>query len=225
MSYAKYTHPSAQAEFCGGCVDRFETPAAYVGEKFLCGDGAGAGLFEPELEAMIERCKRTEGCAGVLSFQGEIEDTPLVTTLELTQSVFRINEDASPDGTVLHGIDMYGSSAYFEFRLQLTGIGGILSETSDEAVRALQLSNSVAEFDYDDDWLRAAFRATVAGASVDILASEGVFTFYQRSSAEQRGIFEGAFVAPNGGAGAADDRLEGCFHLVHSDIQRVNRPR
>jgi hypothetical protein len=187
-----------------GCVDEFETPAAYEDETFVCGT--------PDFDARVEACRGrfVDGrrCAGVFSVRGELQGTPITFTTELIETTLTLIETDAE--TIVGGASLRGPTPYFQVTLTVKSLGGV-EGGSDGGVPlprtfVLDSSASDAPDDTNDDRVEAGIRLETNADSEDLpgQSGQGTLIVTAQSSAELSGSLTGAF-------GAADDIIEGCF--------------
>ena len=70
-----------------GCLDPLDTPTAYESEPYLCGSDS-QGAWTEQLEACRDAYEKDRSCAGLFSFRGQLEGTPLKVTSEISFANF-----------------------------------------------------------------------------------------------------------------------------------------
>jgi hypothetical protein len=189
------------------CVDRFETPSEYGEVAYLCGDGADADVFDPELEARIDACRDAgpDECPGVMNLVGVLEDTDIALLLEPEE--IEIEED---DDGIFGGLGIVGIGPYVAFELTFAHVGGALAAVLDTSERTRTLVNN--NDDPDDDLAYMEMRLSSGGA-VTIRSQSGDVVFTRIAETEVRGRFTASLYRFGVGAEVEDDVVEGCFHI------------
>jgi hypothetical protein len=189
-----------------GCVAPVETEPAYASEHFLCGPESEQQWMD-EVEDCRVRYEDDESCAGVISFEGLLEDIPVALDGEVSKAEFVDAIDG--DGAALRdAVKIYGRTPYFLFTLQLKEIGG---ETLDAQERTLRVGRADGPLEeLTDETVRPSLRMSVAGDSADLAGRSGELVIERQSASEQAGTFALRF-------GSAGDELDGCFHVFATE--------
>ena len=188
----------------GGCIQRFDTPSAYESEQYLCDDAEA-------LAQRVAEC-RASGCAGVLSVRGRLQGTDIVATSRIVDAEF--THGHTPDGALrLARIDASGATPYFFLRLAMKSLGGTAGDVVDPTPRVLVFDGS-DEADLEDDRALPSMRISNGAESIDLdgLTESGDVRVTAQSGRELAGSFDGSFRT-------ADDRVEGCFHLLATSVR------
>ncbi len=168
---------------------------AYEQQRFIC-----TSERQSEWRDRVSDCNgddfATNGCAGIISMEGELEGVPIRLTSTLSAAVFELRRppeigdhaDNAETSTAryLDRIDLVGTGPYFLFTLKLKSIGGRAGDASDhggEAVddfgRFLFLSDAPSLYgdsrsigDMLDDRVRGDLRISNGRENRDLAALE-----------------------------------------------------
>jgi len=185
-----------------GCNVAIENPPAYDAERDLCA-AKGAKEWDALLESCREEFEADGGCAGLISFTGQLENEALTVDSELGINEFF--DRVTVDGVeIRQQIKLHGRSPYFVFAFEFRGLGGELSDEDQQ--RSLSFGSGTGDFEsLDDELVRGALRMTVGGETKAFAPRRGNLTIAHQAQDEQSATFEADF-------GTAGDHLTGCFH-------------
>lgn len=182
-----------------GCIDRFETPAAYQSQRYLCAPENAASFMALVAECLDDRAAGGD-CGGVLSFRGQLDGLPVIVESRLGSSRFETRLGA------LGRVDLSGASPYYHFNMKLDSIGGLL-EPPITTERSLTLEPGAGELTLDltDTLTDGSLQLSAGGRSLALpFLSGGTVTVEQQSRTELHGRFQLT-------AGSPEDAIEGCF--------------
>ena len=189
-----------------GCPRGIDLPTAYEDQRYLC-----APEHEEAWKAAVAECRqrfdRDRDCAGVVSYQGRLEETPLRVESWLSQSSFLEVVGHSGSQAQLADVEATGRSPYFLFTLKLRSLGGAANAVFDNERRFVVDPRSRSRPDALGDLrIEPSLRLSVGGESVDLagLDEAGEVVITHQAPTEVRGSFDAAFGSPG-------DRVEGCF--------------
>jgi hypothetical protein len=183
------------------CAAPVENEPAYASERFLCG-APNAELWQDAVERCRVRYERDASCAGMISFEGTLEDQPVTLDAEVGRSQFV--DAPSPAGPTLRSnVKIYGRTPYFQFTLQLKEIGGEVGG----GPRTLQIGGAPQPDELlTDSIVRPSFRMSVGGDSKDLAGQSGELEVERQTEDEEAGAFSMQFRTPGA-------RIDGCFHV------------
>jgi hypothetical protein len=185
----------------GGC-SAVEPESAYASERYLCGEEQGE-RWRLELEQCRIDHQVNGSCAGVMSLTGRLHGEPL--TVDSRLEVARFEDVVGADGVRLRNeIKLNGLGPYFHFRIRLWEVGGELGAQPALEVIAGQAPGAEPR-PLRDSFVRASFRLSAAGKSVESPAAGGYVSLPLHAESEQAGIFRFQF---------GSDQIDGCFHAL-----------
>lgn len=181
-----------------GCVSPVDITTAYETETYLCD--------EPELYAeRVAACRALrdagETCSGVFSFEGELDGVPVVVDADLVEVV--TGSVRLPDTSLVRdGLDLFGDSPYFSFRLAIGSLADPDTRPDGDVTQTVRISPP-CEDGTRDDLVDISMRVIAASGSSDDNLVSGTLTMTRQTTDEHIGSFDGTF--RDGGS------LRGCF--------------
>jgi hypothetical protein len=195
----------------GGCgIEPFETPSAYDQQRYLCA--------EPDLlEAEVTDCQAEPECAGVASFQGQVQRAAVRVDAMLQRSAVRLAQ-AGHDAPVLSRVELSGSALYFHFDVVVSGIGTPWSDEPEETEWELVYGTaSAATANNFDDRVGAVEWDIRAGTDSVVL-----------TSVADAGTIDVSFISDRrvdlqfaGRVGPVDDVLDACAVVFPDRVEIV----
>ena len=196
------------AALAAGCTDKLSTPSAYEEQRYLCDPS-----YALQLASEVEACSNDKSCAGVVSFKGSLQGSPVTVESKVAIGQYIVVANGS-SGQLWDQVLLNGASPYFNFVFYLKSLGGTVDSSPDEQ-RILRF-NAAAPAQpnaLSDDQIEGGMLLQAAGGSVDLRAmtNSGSVVLTKLASTELVGSFHGEF-------GGTNDVVDGCFHMFPSQI-------
>ena len=181
-----------------GCVSPVDITTAYEDEVYLCDEPA---LYAERVAACRALRDAGDPCSGVFSFEGSLDGVPVVVDADLVE-VNTASLRLPDDSLVRNGIDLFGDSPYFSFRLSVGSLGDPDTRADGDVTQDVRVSPP-CEDGTRDDLVDVSMRVIAAGGSSDDKLVSGTLTMTRQTTEEYIGAFEGAF--------RDGSSLRGCF--------------
>jgi hypothetical protein len=201
------------AALLGGCgIDPFETPSAYDQQRFLCDDPKA-------LEEAALACEPPD-CAGIVSFQGQVQRVQIRVDTELQHSVVRVAQGAQAVQN-LSRVELVGDAPYFHFDAIVSSIGTPWPEEPTATHWEVAFGEPSEETATD-------FSDGIGAVEWDILAGTDSALLTSNPDA---GLINVSFVSEQrvdlrfaGGVGPVDDTLDACAVVFPDVVELVPVP-
>ena len=186
---------------CGSPLFGLDFGGANLDQRNLCGEQASE-QWEELLADCRARWEEDQSCAGLLSFEGQLDGQEVLFGGELASADFDMI--VMPEGDVLReAVSVAGRAPTYEFKLENASLGVPVELAADIPPYLVAPDNS-SPIDFIAD---GSMRLSNGFQSRDIRAVDGFLLIEQFTESEYRASWEMSFGTP-------EDRIEGCIHAL-----------